>query len=692
MRFLRSTAAIAAVAGALFSHNASAVNIANEGIGEVAISPFYTTRDGWQSTINLINTQDVPVAVKIRFHEGLNSRDVLDFTVLLSAFDVFTGVVREGAGGTPVFVNIDQANVNGLKTCTVPNTTDALNGGGEGIEVPLSRGGFAGPDSTGVDNADGGPETSDRLREGYIEFIVMGYADQDYGIDPSAALIVADPIDSGTYAGLSAAAKRNFIGRAIEDHDCPTLRTAFVPANIQNTARQFGEPISALKFNFTLLNPGRGTETGYSATTWSNFYNPGNGSGVVTPNGLLDDLVIPEDNFNCDLDRGIERRTARTGSAVVTGTNWCPDGLSDDGCATGGPAIDADTVNADYAVGVDFVNAGGAADDAAVIDSCRNLITAQFPDDFLEPTLNDAFPAVAVFIEDASGAPQVLTPYAPVYSNDLGTVEDVRGVDAVSLTIQRSAVINDWSTNPNLGVSTDWVVTQPTKAFYVDQSSAAQSQVIVAYELAAADSAIDADTAVGPADPNNGIKGRAEAFLPNTGPNIVGDYGDTGLVPYPPYAQKFAGVAPNARSCNQIGFAVYDRAEQSGEAAPDEPVFSPNVPDAAVPNQLCYEQNIISFVDSAGTLQTAVGTGLNRIVVDTPEILATPEDFGWMLMSVDQFGAGLFGSAMPYSATETLRGLPVIGFNIRTRNFPARPDLSFSSSADHAYLRTFFTP
>ena len=43
-----------------------------------------------------------------------------------------------------------------------------------------------------------------------------------------------------------------------------------------------------------------------------------------------------------------------------------------------------------------------------------------------------------------------------------------RGVDAVSFALQRSAVINQWSVNPDLGVKTDWVVTFPTKNFYVD--------------------------------------------------------------------------------------------------------------------------------------------------------------------------------------------------------------------------------
>src|SRR5690606_30703310 len=140
------------------------------------------------------------------------------------------------------------------------------------------------------------------------------------------------------------------------------------------------------------------------------------------------------------------------------------------------------------------------------------------------------------------------------------------------------------------------------------------------------------------------IKGRAEAFLPFTGPNVgAGTYGTTGLAPYPPYQNRFTGVAPNARACNTVAFAVYDRAEQSGEVAPDEPVFSPSVPEATVPNQLCYEANVISFIDSEGDLQSALGTGLNRLTVDTPNILATPQDFGWMLMSLTEFD----GAEMP---------------------------------------------
>ncbi|HEY1076550.1 MAG TPA: hypothetical protein VGE51_07660, partial [Fontimonas sp.] len=349
MRFLRSTAAVAAVAGALFSHNASAVNLSTDGIGEVAIAPYYTSRDGWQTLINLVNTQNVPVVVKVRFHEALNSRDVFDFTVAMSALDTFVGVVRENANGTPEFVNVDSPNNDGLITCTIPNIA-----AGQAVTMGGGVGGFSGVDYAGDSNDDGGIQTVDRLKEGYIEFIVEGYADEDL-----QNFATADDY----YAAGIAARRASDVGFAIENHDCPTVRSAFLDANIAATARQFGEPINALKFNFALLNIDKGVEVGYSATTWANFYNPGNGTGTF-PN-QLQGLVQPFDDDLCTLHRGIERDSDLLGTGTLT--NWCPDGESGDDCNAGDDPV--------AGLGV----AGG---------SCRNLITAQQPDAFLEPTLN----------------------------------------------------------------------------------------------------------------------------------------------------------------------------------------------------------------------------------------------------------------------------------------------------------------
>ena len=73
--------------------SAQAVNLATDGLGQSLIFPYYTTRAGWNTLFNITNTSDQIVAVKVRFHEGYNSRDVFDFNVVLSPKDVWNGTV-----------------------------------------------------------------------------------------------------------------------------------------------------------------------------------------------------------------------------------------------------------------------------------------------------------------------------------------------------------------------------------------------------------------------------------------------------------------------------------------------------------------------------------------------------------------------------------------------------------------------
>jgi hypothetical protein len=61
---------------------------------------------------------------------------------------------------------------------------------------------------------------------------------------------------------------------------------------------------------------------------------------------------------------------------------------------------------------------------------------------------------------------------ATVATND-GTVslDYARGVDAVSAVFMADALYNDYVAGAGLGANTDWVVTFPTKHFYVDQQA-----------------------------------------------------------------------------------------------------------------------------------------------------------------------------------------------------------------------------
>ena len=57
--------------------------------------------------------------------------------------------------------------------------------------------------------------------------------------------------------------------------------------------------------------------------------------------------------------------------------------------------------------------------------------------------------------------------------NDRGeplALDFARGIDAVSAVFMAGAMSNDYLTDPGLGAHTDWVVTFPTKRFYVDKA------------------------------------------------------------------------------------------------------------------------------------------------------------------------------------------------------------------------------
>ncbi|MEN8719839.1 MAG: hypothetical protein ABF296_06210, partial [Oceanococcaceae bacterium] len=117
----------------------------------MAIGSYYTAQPGYFTLVNLTNTQNVPIAVKVRIHEARNSRDVLDFTVTLSAFDVFVGLIREvtdSAGNKQiVFRNTDQRTngTTGNPSCTVPQSEpDNASGDSLNLAVTLPQQGFQG--------------------------------------------------------------------------------------------------------------------------------------------------------------------------------------------------------------------------------------------------------------------------------------------------------------------------------------------------------------------------------------------------------------------------------------------------------------------------------------------------------------------------------------------------------------------
>ena len=142
----------APTAAVLGATNATAFELTNGGVGHNLIVPYFTAQDGNMTVLHLTNT-DVKngKAVKVRFRGAANSDDILDFQVLLSPGDVWTGAVTAGADGVAQLTTADG-------TCTVPKLTKGV---AQSFDTRRLQGSLS-----AADKAAG-------TREGYVEIFNM---------------------------------------------------------------------------------------------------------------------------------------------------------------------------------------------------------------------------------------------------------------------------------------------------------------------------------------------------------------------------------------------------------------------------------------------------------------------------------------------------------------------------------------
>jgi hypothetical protein len=159
----KSLYAALAGAGALgMTTAADAVNVNPNGLGQALIYPYYTTNadaagNAYNSLLSVVNTTNSAKAVKVRFLEGKDSKEVLDFNLFLSKHDVWTAaVIPNGSGGASV-VTFD-------KSCTIPSNANFAPPGVPFVNYVYASGGT---------DPDGGGDGLDRTKEGYVEIIEM---------------------------------------------------------------------------------------------------------------------------------------------------------------------------------------------------------------------------------------------------------------------------------------------------------------------------------------------------------------------------------------------------------------------------------------------------------------------------------------------------------------------------------------
>lgn len=160
-------AGIAGVAG--IASVANAVNLNPDGLGQVLVYPYYTVNGGNSTLISIVNTTEFGKAVKVRFVEGRNSREALDFNLYLSPYDVWTGSIFALTDTGPA--NLATAD----NSCTAPRikTNTSLPITASGLRYVAFRN-YQYVTGATVTNNDSGPDTLDRTREGHLEVIEMG--------------------------------------------------------------------------------------------------------------------------------------------------------------------------------------------------------------------------------------------------------------------------------------------------------------------------------------------------------------------------------------------------------------------------------------------------------------------------------------------------------------------------------------
>jgi hypothetical protein len=254
-------AALAGVGALGVTTAAEAVNVNPSGLGQVLLYPYYTVRtdvqlgNPYNSLLTVVNSTDSVKVVKVRFLEGKNSREVIDFNLFLSAYDVWTAAVIPSpatAGGRVVTFD---------HSCTVPAISTSQGGPGFVDFVNFQY-------ATGGNDPDKGGDSLDRTKEGYVEIIEMGTFTSTDTVAVAATHVSGTP-------------------------PCDKLSDASVTNEIfSNAGGLFG--------GMTLIDVGSGTDYTADAVALDNF----SGGGRLASHGGFTPASTPTPNLQNVSDKG----------------------------------------------------------------------------------------------------------------------------------------------------------------------------------------------------------------------------------------------------------------------------------------------------------------------------------------------------------------------------------------------------
>lgn len=272
----------------MVGHAAHAVSLSRDGAGQALVYPWYTVNAGQDTMLTLVNLENDAKAVKLRFLEGYNSRDVLDLNVYLAPGDVWTAVVTEDGEGARL--------VSHDVSCTVPAFTAA-----NGHALKFATQGF---DGTGPMPADRGPAGLARTREGHVQVIEMGVV-----VGESAKALSPRRVDPGdgteVWPGGSPA-------------DCARLQGAWEEGGYwaNDPSIDLVPPSSGLTGSASIVDVAGGVVLNYTPDALADFHEAGRGRMHTAP-GVLEPNLASGSSKTAHLHQSLTSRVSDPATRTV---------------------------------------------------------------------------------------------------------------------------------------------------------------------------------------------------------------------------------------------------------------------------------------------------------------------------------------------------------------------------------------
>lgn len=225
--------------------------VANNQLGDLAIVPYYTVRNGFITGVHIVNTSAATQVVKIRLRRASDSMDALDWNVVMSPQDVYAGFISADAEGKISFSSSDTS-------CSVPAA--------EGNRLVM-------PDIY-----------REGAEEGYVEIIAMAQPTTETApIAVAAKHVNGVPRDCGAvrsnfFANSSNDAsgatflQRGVINNALTHQTVTAAITACTPTGgAQVCQNNYVDSVDALKVSYFIRSTDSGIEMGNSAVHVAGF-------------------------------------------------------------------------------------------------------------------------------------------------------------------------------------------------------------------------------------------------------------------------------------------------------------------------------------------------------------------------------------------------------------------------------------